>query len=94
MSKDTQDPRLLKARDLLRDLAAAFDKGTWEGVHAYGKTSDIFDRLERKKCECCGLSDSRNDPLSELALTLYMAVDGVIAAKKRSSKQRTSRATA
>ena len=83
MSKRRQHPRLPLMRDLLRDLAAAFDKGTMEGIHAYAETSDVFERLTLKECNCCGQPDHRNDLMSELAITLYRTVNAVADEKKR-----------
>lgn len=82
--KPRQSPELTQARDLLRGLAAAFDSGTWDGIHRFARTNDIFERLTPDTCDCCG-RQSRVDLLEALYTTVAAARNGVMAAKARAT---------
>ena len=80
MKKEKPYAHLLLARDLLRELAAAFESGTYEGIHTYAETSDLFERLAPSSCPCCARW-ADPDPLYELFVDLTRIRAGVLEAE-------------
>lgn len=62
---------LLNASQIFAELSVAFQDGTWDSVRSYAANNDLFERLDRKHCECCGTVEA--DPIDHLAALIACA---------------------